>query len=63
LTITVCTSQFDSLVKATARSNGFPNIPIISVPHPIGGIEVDEIRKKADVAFEEIVKILRVKRN
>ncbi len=60
MTITICTSQFSSLIKATARSKGFPDLQIISVPHPIGGIGVDEIIKKADYAFEEMAKILRV---
>ncbi len=58
MTITICTSQFLSLLQATAGSKGYPNLLIISVPHPIAGIKRGEIEIKADIAFGEILKII-----
>ena len=60
MSATVCTSQFTSLIKATAQAKGFPDLAIVSVSHPVGGIAVDEIRKKADDAVEEMIKIVTV---
>jgi hypothetical protein len=57
LSVTICTSGFASLIKATAQSKGFPHLAILAVPHPIAGIPADEVRKKADDAFEDMVSI------
>ena len=63
LNITVCTSQFTSLIKATAQSKGFPHLAILTVPHPIGGIAANEVSKKADDAFGEMINIFTVPEN
>lgn len=57
-TATVCTYEFASLGRETARERDFPHLAIVSVPHPIGGIDLDQVRRKADNAFEDMVRIL-----
>jgi len=57
-TTTVCTPGFASLLKRTGEVKGFPNLAIVTVSHPIGGIELAEVRKKADGAVKDIIAIL-----
>jgi hypothetical protein len=57
-TVTVCTSGFASLLKRTGEANGFPHLAIVPVSHPIGGIDLTEVRKKAEGAINDIIKVL-----
>jgi hypothetical protein len=57
-TTTICTSGFASLLKRTSEAKGFPNLAIVKVSHPIGGIELSKVREKADGAISDIIKIL-----
>jgi hypothetical protein len=56
--VTVCTSGFASLLKRTGEAKGFPHLAIVTVSHPIGGVGVPEVKKKADGAIEEMIEIL-----
>jgi len=55
LTTTVCTSGFASLLKRTSEAKGFPSLAIVAVSHPIAGIDLAEVRKKAEGIFEDII--------
>ena len=57
-TTTVCTSDFASLLKRTSEAKGFPNLAIVTVSHPIGGVELSKVREKADGAISDIIKVL-----
>ena len=35
-----------------------PGLPIVTVPHPMGGLKPEEVRRKAEMAIEEIVHVL-----
>ena len=54
-TVTVTTSELIGLANDTALSQGVKGYPFVTVPHPIGMISADEVRKKADNAFSEIL--------
>lgn len=57
-TVTVATFEFVALGKDTARSQGVTeSYPFVVVPHPMGMIPADEVRKRADDAFPEILKM------
>ena len=56
--VTVCTSGFASLLKRTGEAKGFPHLAIVTVSHPIGGVGLPEVKKKADGAIKEIIEIL-----
>jgi hypothetical protein len=58
LSVTVCTSDFFSLLKRTGEAKGFPHLAIVTVSHPIGGIDLTEVRKKAEGAIKDILEIL-----
>lgn len=45
-------------MRTTAQASGFPHMAVVSVPHPIGGLEAVELKKKADDALENVIEIL-----
>ena len=56
-TVTVATTEFIALGKTTALSQGAADVCFVVVSHPMGMISLDEIKKKADTAFPEILKV------
>ena len=59
---TVCTDEFVALGKAEAQASGLPYLAMITLPHPIGGIDLKEVVKKAHDAMEDMIKILTISR-
>ena len=53
-TVTICSSHFGELARATAAGLGMPNLPLVIVPHPIGGISSKEIEGKADSILDDV---------
>ena len=54
-TVTIVTTEFSNLAKVYARASGLPNLCLVIVPHPLGGISRSEVEEKADNAFREIL--------
>ena len=54
-TVTVCTNRFEVLARVTATSMGMPNLPLVIVPHPVGGISPEEVKAKADSIIENVI--------
>lgn len=57
-TVTICTDEFLSLALAEARALGMPDLPIVTVPHPVGGLLPEHVEKKADQALKEVIRAL-----
>jgi len=53
--LTVCTNRFEALARATAAGLGIPNIPLVVVSHPIGGIGSEEVIAQADSILEKVI--------
>ncbi len=62
-TTTICSDEFVDLGKAEARAAGMPYIALITVPHPIGGIALKEVVKKADDALGDLINLLTMPRD
>jgi hypothetical protein len=57
-TVTLCSDAFNNLAITIATARGMPSLRMVVVPHPIAGIPAEQVRAKADKAFEEIVRCL-----
>ena len=55
-TVTICSSQFEALGRNEAIAAGMPDLALGVVPHPIGGLEPDEVRTRAEAAFEQVLR-------
>ena len=58
--MTIVTSEFIGLGQDTARSQGVSDYPFVVVPHPLGMIPAEQVKKKADEAFPEILRTASV---
>ena len=52
------THAFEALAKSEREAFGAPDHPLLVVQHPIGTVKLDEVKKRADAAFEKLVDIL-----
>ena len=52
------TFEFEALARLEAKNRGIETLPLALVPHPLGGIHEDEVRLKADLVIESVVKAL-----
>jgi hypothetical protein len=57
-TVVLGTQEFEALARLEARNRGLEALPLALVPHPLGGIGEDEVRKKADLAIDAVLKAL-----
>lgn len=59
---TFCTDEFGSLGRVEAEALGIPTLPLVSFPHPLGGLRKEEVKGMADTALEEVLHALTEKR-
>ena len=59
-TVVMGTFEFEQLAKLEAKNRGIETLPLALIPHPLGGIAEDEVRKKADLAVDAVVKAVTV---
>lgn len=58
-TAVICSTPFERLGRSQARAFGVPDLPLIMIAHPLGGIGMDEVRSRADQAIAEVIDVLR----
>ena len=54
----VATEGLRELTDRTAHGLGLPALRVVSVAHPIGGVDPDEIRRRADGVVDEVLALL-----
>ncbi len=59
LTAVVLSEPFLKLGKTQARVLGVPDLPLIMIQHPLGGIAMDGVNARAKVAVSQIVELLK----
>ena len=58
-TAIICSDAFLQLGKTQARVLGVPNLPLIMIPHPLGGISPGDVKARAAHALPQLVDLLR----
>ena len=43
------------MAQATVKNLGMPGLPLVIIPHPLGGLKLEEVREKADSIIEDII--------
>lgn len=54
-TVTLCSDRFVPLAKMIAISKGFQSLPLVIIPHPLGGLDPEKVRAKAEKAKDSII--------
>ena len=58
LSTVICSDPFLKLAKAQARVFGVPDLPLVVIPHPLGGIELAGVRARADAALPQVLELI-----
>ena len=57
-TVVIGTDEFVELARLESRNRGLAELPLVLVPHPLGGIGKEEVLKKVDLAAELVARAL-----
>lgn len=57
-TVTLCTDVFLGLAKDEARALGMPALPIVVIPHPLGGEPPERVQARGEGAVEGVIAAL-----
>jgi hypothetical protein len=59
VTAVICSEPFGRLGKAQARVFGTPELPLVMIPHPLGGLSLEQVGERARVAIPQIVAVIK----
>jgi hypothetical protein len=59
ITAVICSTPFEKLGRAQARVLGVPDLPLVMIQHPLGGLEMDDVRARADQAMPGVIALLQ----
>ena len=54
----ICSTPFEKLGQAQARVFGAPDLPLLMIRHPLGGIQLDEVRARAAQALPNVLALI-----
>lgn len=55
----ICSRPFETLARGQARVHGYPDLPLVVIDHPLGGVDIEGVRIRAGQAAEQLIKYLR----
>ena len=59
----VCSDSFMRLGSAQAKVFGVPDLPLLKIPHPLGGLSLDKVRERAETALPQLIETIKAARN
>ena len=54
-TSVILSTPFEKLGRTQAKVFGTPDLPLFMIAHPLGGIGMDDVRKRADQALPRVL--------
>ncbi len=58
VTAVVCSTAFRKLGETQAKIFGVPDLPLLIIPHPLGGLDLESVKGRAEVATPQLVKVI-----
>jgi hypothetical protein len=55
----VCSDTFMKLGTAQAKVFGVPDLPLLKIQHPLGGLSMDKVIERAAIALPQLLKVVR----
>jgi hypothetical protein len=59
ITAVVCSDPFMRLGQAQAKTFGVADLPLLRIPHPLGGISVEQVEGRAGAALPELIALIK----
>jgi|GEM_PF-297372 len=63
LATVVCSDSFMKLGTAQAKVFGVPDLPLLQIKHPLGGLDMTTVRERAAVALPQLYKFIKASRD
>src|ERR1700682_4801917 len=60
--VAICSEPFLKLGKAQSRVFGVPDLPLVVIPHPLGGISIEQVEGRALAALSQVVQLIKGQR-
>ena len=57
----VCSDTFMKLGSAQAKVFGVPDLPLLQIQHPLGGLQMDKVKERAAVALPQLLEMVKEK--
>ena len=55
----VCSDTFMKLGTAQAKVFGVPDLPLLRIQHPLGGLSREKVQERAAVALPQLLKVVK----
>lgn len=55
----ICSDPFVKLGKTQAKVFGVPDLPLVVIPHPLGGLSLEQVEGRAHAAIPQVVKLIK----
>ena len=59
VTAVICSTPFMKLGETQARTFGTPDLTLIQIPHPLGGLDLESVKGRAGIAVPQIVDMVK----
>ena len=59
VTAVVCSDPFLRLGQAQAKTFGVPDLPLLRIPHPLGGIGIEQVQGRVEVALPKLLDLVK----
>ena len=54
----ICSEPFVGLAKTQARVFGVAELPLIVIPHPLGGLDMAAVKSRLEIAVPQALKLV-----
>jgi hypothetical protein len=58
VTAVICSEPFQKLGKTQARVFGVAELPLVMIAHPLGGLALADVTKRAEAAIPQVLKLI-----
>ena len=58
-TAVICSDPFQALGRNQARVLGKPDLPLVMIQHPLGGLSMEQVEGRALAAIPQVVALLK----
>jgi hypothetical protein len=59
VTAVICSEPFLKLGKNQSRVFGVPDLPLLLIPHPLGGLDLEGVKARAAHAVPKVLALIR----
>ena len=55
----VCSDTFMKLGTAQAKVFGVPDLPLLKIQHPLGGLDLEKVKERAAIALPQLLSVVK----